>query len=370
MHPNTVKVDLSRRRMLTLSAGAVGALALGGCSSSTESGGNSSASTKLEKELNVLNWGGYIDFAVAPFEKKYGVKVNIEHYGSETEAFAKVRSSPGRYDTFNVGVGFLEPAVAQGLVQPLDIERIPSYKESYPEFQPGPFEVEGKTYGVAYAWGTNGIAYNGSLVPSPVTSWDSFWDPAFKGKTALRDTAKTQYVASCLYLRLDFNKPSDEQWDKIEEAMIARAKNMRTLWSSGDDLKHFMAQQDVILADCYDGLGVSMHEAQPEVVYATPAEGTPGWYDGPELLARAPHPNAAYAWIDFVTSTAMQLQVAKKVNYAPGNSKVPSLLSDKLLTQLNLKEPETTLSTLKFHNALGAKWDKRISDAWAKAKIQ
>ena len=72
-------------------------------------------------ELNVLNWGGYIDFAVAPFEKKYGVKVNIEHYGSETEAFAKVRSSPGRYDTFNIGVGYLEPAVAQGLVQPLDL---------------------------------------------------------------------------------------------------------------------------------------------------------------------------------------------------------------------------------------------------------
>ena len=190
-------------------------------------------------------------------------------------------------------------------------------------------------------------------MPSPVTSWDSFWDPAFKGKTALRDTAKTQYIASCLYLGLDFNKPGDDQWDKIEDAMGARAANMRTLWSSGDDLKHFMAQEDVILADCYDGLGVSMHEAQPEVVYATPAEGTPGWYDGPELLARAPHPNAAYAWIDFVTSTAMQLQVAKEVNYAPGNSKVPSLLSGKLLTQLNLKEPKTTLSSLKFHKFVG-----------------
>jgi hypothetical protein len=66
----------------------------------------------------------------------------------------------------------------------------------------------------------------------------------------------------------------------------------------------------------------------------------------------------------------MQLLVAKKVHYAPGNSKVPGLLSSKLLTQLNLNDPKTTLSRLKFHNALGATWDQRISDAWAKAKIQ
>ena len=33
---------------------------------------------ELEDELNVLTWGYYIDFALEPFEEKYGVKVNYQ----------------------------------------------------------------------------------------------------------------------------------------------------------------------------------------------------------------------------------------------------------------------------------------------------
>jgi spermidine/putrescine transport system substrate-binding protein len=375
MSPDDVlQAAYDRRHFLALCGGAAGAALLAGCGGggsgpgASGSGSGMAGAGKLEKELNVLNWGGYIDFAVKPFEQKYGVKVNMEHYGSETEAFAKVKASPGRYDTFNVGVGYLQPAVAQNLVQPIDVSRVASYRNSYPQFKPGPFQVNGKIYGVDYAWGTNGIAYNTKAVPSPVSSWAAFWDPAFKGKTALSDKAHDQYLAACLHLGYDFNQPTDAQWPQIRQAMIDRAKNMRTVWSSGDDLKRFMAQGDVILADCYDGLGVGMHAKTPSIVYAIPAEGTYGWYDGPELLANAPHPNAAYAWINFVTDTKMAMQVAKEVNYAPGDSTVPAKLPPSLRKQLNLTDPQSVISKLKFWQPLGPSWDKKIESAWAEAK--
>lgn len=361
--------ELTRRKFLGLTA--AGTAALLGSAWAEEAFGAVDRMVErleLEKELNVLNWGGYIDFAIKPFQKRYGVKVNIEHYGGETEAFAKVKANPGRFDTFNVGVGYLQPAVAQGLVQPIDVSKIPSYKNSYPQFQPGPFRVNGKIYGVDYAWGTNALAYNTKLAPKKVTSWAAFWDPAFKGKTSLVDKPRDQFLATALYLGTDFNHPKVPDRPRIKKAMIERAQNMRTLWSTGDDLQRFMVQGDVILADCYDGLGFQINAKDKDIIYAIPSEGTYGWFDGPELLAHAPHPNAAYAWINFVTSTPIELLVAKVVNYSPGDSRIPRLLSPGLRHKLNLDQPAAVISKLKFWEPLGPEWEKWIGDSWAEAK--
>jgi spermidine/putrescine transport system substrate-binding protein len=365
------RARMTRRRFLRVAGAAAASSSLLAACGGDEEGAPEPAApapTEVEDELNVLNWGDYIDFAIKPFEEKYGTKVNIAYYGSETEAFAKVRANPGRFDTFNIGVGFLVPAVKQGLIQPLDIDRIPSYKLSYSAFQPGPFEVDGEIYGVAYAWGTNALAYNKKLAPKPVDSWDAFWDPAFKGKTSLLDDAKDQFLPACLYLGIDFNSPQESDQPKIREAIIARAKNMRTLWSTGDDLQRFMLQGDVVLADCYDGLGFSITEKDPNIVYHIPQEGTYGWFDGPTLLTGARHPNAAYAWIDFVTSTKVQTMVAEQVNYAPGNAEIPGLITPDLRGKLGLDEAESTISQLKFFEFLGADWERWIEETWAEAK--
>lgn len=323
---------------------------------------------ELEKELNVLNWGSYIDFAIKPFQEKYNCKVNIEYYSSEDEGIAKVKASPGKYDTFNVGVGFLEPVVKQGLLQPLDISRIASYQDMYPEFQPGPFGVEGKIYGLCYAFGTNALMYNSELVPEGVNTWEAFWDPKFKGKTALVDKAKDQWLTSMLRLGLDFTNPKVEDFDKVKQSMKDKVKNMRTIWKSEDEAKRLMINKEVVLADSYDGLTAQITANYAAIVYQVPKEGTYGWYDGPELFKDAPHPNLAYKWIEFVTSPDMAKLVAEQVNYSPGNSKVPQMISPDLRKKLNLDDPEKTLKGLKFWVSLGPDWDRRITDAWTEAK--
>jgi spermidine/putrescine transport system substrate-binding protein len=323
---------------------------------------------ELEKELNVLNWGAYIDHCIKPFEEKYGCKVNIEYYASEEEGIAKVKAAPGKYDTFNVGVGYLTPVVKQGLVQPLETDRIASYADMYPQFKPGPFGVDGKVYGLCYAFGTNALMYNTELAPEGVDSWEAFWDPKFKGKTALVDKAKDQWLASMLRLNLDFTAPKEEDFGRVKESMIQRVANMRTIWKSEDEAKRLMITKEVVLADAYDGLTNQIAADYPAIVYKVPKEGTYGWFDGPELLVGAPHPNLAYKWIEFVTSPEMGKLVAEEVNYSPGNSKVPDLISSDLRKQLGLDNPEERLKGLQFWVNLGPDWDRRITDAWTEAK--
>ena len=55
------------------------------------------AEDKIGGEINILSWGNYIDFALPDFEKKYGVKVNIDYYADEQEAMNKIRAAGRRH---------------------------------------------------------------------------------------------------------------------------------------------------------------------------------------------------------------------------------------------------------------------------------
>ena len=79
------------------------------------------ADDQIGGEINILSWGNYIDFALPDFEKKYGVKVNIDYYADEQEAMNKIRAAGvGTHDIVFLGAGFEDIAIKQKLLQPLD----------------------------------------------------------------------------------------------------------------------------------------------------------------------------------------------------------------------------------------------------------
>ena len=359
---------LSRRDFLKLGAGASVGLLLSSCTPQSPPAVVSKPSETLEKELNVLNWGAYVDFAIKPFEDKYKCKVNIEYYTDDDQAVTKVKAAPGKYDTFNIGIGRLDVVARQGLIQPLDVSGISTYQEMFDTFKPGPFAVDGKIYGICYAFGTNALMYNHDLIPEGVDSWEVFWDPKYKGKTSLVDKARDEWLATMLRLGLDFNNPKEEDWEKVKQSMKDRVANMRTLWTSEDEIKRLTIGKEIVVADSYDGLTAQISGEYPAIQYVIPKEGTYGWYDGPTLLTGAPHPNLAYKWIEFITSAEIGKMVAENVFYAPGNSKVPEMLAADIRKKVNLEDPQKILKSLKFYNTLGPDLDRRVTDAWTEAK--
>ena len=59
-----------------------------------------------------------------------------------------------------------------GTVQPVGIERVPSYATIDPRLQEAPWHfVDGKHYGVPYQWGPNVLLYNTKVFKKPPTSW-------------------------------------------------------------------------------------------------------------------------------------------------------------------------------------------------------
>ena len=60
-----------------------------------------------------------------------------------------------------------------------------------------------------------------------------------------------------------------------------------------------------------------------------PSEGATGWADTWMLAAKAPHPNCAYMWMNWITNPDIQAQVAEWFGEAPANTKACALTVDK-----------------------------------------
>jgi putative spermidine/putrescine transport system substrate-binding protein len=66
----------------------------------------------------------------------------------------------------------------EGLLEPLDLSRLPNAVDIDPRFF-----VEGK--GVGFFTFVTGLVYNTNIVKTPPTSWNVLWDPQYKGKIAI-----------------------------------------------------------------------------------------------------------------------------------------------------------------------------------------
>ena len=116
---------------------------------------------KIGGELNVLNWGEYIDpELISLFEKETGVKVNYTEMTSNEEMLIKLRSADNPYDMCFPSDYIIEKLIKDDLLMPLDMSKIPNKKniadrmyEVTNTFDPG------NKYSLPYMWGTVGILY-------------------------------------------------------------------------------------------------------------------------------------------------------------------------------------------------------------------
>ena len=93
------------------------------------------------------------------------------------------------------------------------------------------------------------------------------------------------------------------------------------------------------------------------------------WYDGPCVVAEAPHPEAAYAFINHMLSAEVQAQLPKELGYAPANRKAIDMLDEQDPTEdMDLDALVANIDKIQFQYNLGGDFDKRGIEVWERAK--
>jgi len=324
-------------------------------------------------ELHVLNWQGYGTdeaWAVKLFEDRTGFKVVHDYFNSEQEMLTKLRTSPGVYDVVLMNNIYVMDAVNEGLVQPIDIGKITNFNDLTPALRDSErFVKDGKHWAMSWVWGLTSFAYNTQKIHERPDTIQVLWDPAHAGRVGWRDDALESIQLAALATGQDMNHPAD--LDRIKTKLEALKPQIKTFWSSEDEWNKYMAAGDYDVAVYWSGSAARSKKAMKlPVDFVVPKEGAIGWFDGLTIAAKAPNPDAAAKFIDFMVSPEFYVRWDTDVGApASANAKANAELPPDAMNRAILGDPEV-VKRVQWMAPLSDEQRQKNQELWDEVKTK
>lgn len=377
------QTPVSRRSFLYAAglSGAAAALAActGGTAASTapstaaSAGASAGAATPLpsyeiEKQLFMYNWSEYISLKnIEEFKKRYGVtKFQYDIYDNNEAMLAKLQAGGTGYDIASPSSYFVPAMIEGGYVEKLDMSRIPNFANIDPKFK-GTWSDPNDEYQIPKDWGTTGILYRSSLIPSVPKTWKDFYDlvkgPA-SGKTVFVDSIDDVLIFPLKMLGFSLNSVEKDELDQARTILLDVAPHILALDSNkyGDK----MATGEASVALGWTGPLIQDLADTPDKGYVVPEEGTAFWLDTWVMLKDAPNPNAAYAWLDFIHEPDIQAEETNYNYYATPNTKAKPLVLPEILNDVAVFPTDEQFAKLEPQLDTSASTQRR--DIWDEFK--
>jgi len=281
--------------------------------------------------LNMIAWEGYLQPQwVKPFVKQTGCQVHAKYAGSSDEMVTLMRSGGGsQYDMVSASGDASLRLVFGHDVQPIDVSKIPSFKDFGKAFQSPPNNtVNGVHYGVSLQWGPNTLMYNTKLVKPAPTSWSAIYSPKYKGKITIPDNP-IQIADAALYLSK--HQPSLGIKDPYElnqaqfNATISLLKKQKPLikkyWALASDEIDLFKNGDAVIGASWPYQLSQLKLSHAPVTDTIPKEGATGWLDTWMVSAHTHNLACAYKWLAYISTPKVQAEQATNYGETPVNSK-------------------------------------------------
>jgi spermidine/putrescine transport system substrate-binding protein len=302
----------------------------------------------IEKTLYMYNWSQYISPKnIDAFKAKFGVtKFQYDVYDNNDALLAKLQAGGTGYDIASPTAEFVPGMVDQGFIQKLDKSRIPNLANIDPVFK-GLWWDPTDEYLIPKDYGTTGILYRSTLLPSVPASWKDFHaliKGAASGKTVFVDSMGDVFVFPLKMLGFSANSVDKNELDQARTVLLDVAPHLLALDSNTYGTK--MAKGEASLALGWTGVLEQQMSKVKDKGYVVPSDGTIFWLDTWVLLAGAPDPNAAYAWLNFIHEPAIQAEESNFNLYATPNDKARPLVNPVILNNPAIFPSEAQVKAL------------------------
>ncbi len=250
-------------------------------------------------EINLYTWTEYVPVDIVEcFGLVYGIAVNVDYFSSNEELNAKLAQGRGAnaYDVVHPSDYMIDVLIREGLLQKLDAGRLPNITN----LDPGLVQVygAGTEYVVPYQLGTQAIVYNSATVSNPPTSWADLWNPDYAGRIVSVDDSRVVIGATLLTLGYSVNSTDPDELTQAQEKLVTLMPNIRVFDS--DSPRSPLLAGDTDIGIVWNGEAALANQENADFVYVFPTEGVITFYDGMAISVDAPHPDAAYAWFNYL----------------------------------------------------------------------
>jgi spermidine/putrescine transport system substrate-binding protein len=311
---------------------------------------SAAASYAIEDELWMLNWSGYVDPGnMETFKAEYGIK-NFQYdiFANNEELMAKLSGGATGYDMACPTAEFIPQMAEQGYIQKLDFSRIPNFKYIDPAILSQKWDPNNE-YHVPKDFGTTGILYRSKIVKEPITSWKEFYDLSvgkYSGKVVIVDSLGDVLAMPLKMLGFSINSTDLGELDQAKKLLLDLAPHVLALDS--DTYQDKLASEEAVLCLGWTGplLALRADPKTADTKYVVPSEGTLFWLDTWVMMADAPHPNATYAWFDYVERPAIQAIETKYTGYGTPNTEAVKLLPKEVVDDPSIFPPADVMKNL------------------------
>jgi putative spermidine/putrescine transport system substrate-binding protein len=316
---------------------------------------------KTEGHLNLIAWEGYAQPQwVKPFQTATGCQVSVKYAGSSSEMVSLMANGGGgQYDLVSASGDADLRLIYGGDVKPINIGLIPSWKEFHPFLQSPPFNtIGGKHYGVSYEFGPNVLLYSTKTFSSAPTSWGVLYDKKYAGQITVPDNP-IQIADAALYLSK--TQPSLGITDPYEltQAQFTAAVNLlkqehpliKKYWDLASQEISLFQSGTTVVGAAWPYQTNTLVAAGAKVADTIPSQGATGWADTWMLATKAPDPNCAYKWMQWVTTPKVQAQEAVYFGETPANKlacPIMNSIQKGSCAAYHADAPESYFQTIKF----------------------
>ena len=224
------------------------------------------------------------------------MKVNRKEYSSNEEMYASLTAGSSNYDLVQPTDYIVSLMIRQGLLQKLDKSKLPVLQYFDPNYLNLPFDPNNE-----YT-----IPYQGAPTRSCTTPTRSRMRPSRMpicgsiidgGRMVSLDDSRAVIGATLLTLGYDVNTTDEKQLAEAKAKLAELAKGIK-LYDS-DSPKSALIAGDVDLGITWTGEAFLAAQENPAIKYVYPTEGAILWQDNYAMPKDAPHPDAAYAWLNY-----------------------------------------------------------------------
>ena len=305
---------------------------------------------KLGDRLSLATWPNYHSQEnLDTFAKTTGARVSMSVFGSNEEMLAKLQAGGSGWDVLVPTNYTISTYVGLGLIEPLDLSRIPNFEASaFQQKFMAQGTVNGKVYAVPKNWGTTGMLYDAGKLKNGPASWKEFWAAAqgpASGRTMVHDYQLTAIGNALKSFGYSFNSLDPKELADAEKLLIEVKPH---LFAINSDIQPSMRSGDAWLAMSWTGDASQLHRDNAQMQFELGKEGGELWSDFFAIPKSSEHKDAAYAFINYLLDPQHNKLEVLSHGYPSGDKRVDALLPTAMLDDPIMYPAAEALSPLEF----------------------
>lgn len=304
-----------------------------------------------KEKVSVLIYSEYIDPAMLEdFKAKTGYELQLELYEAQEEMIGKLQASGSNgYDVIIASDVVIQQMISLGLVAKVDSTKISNRVNVAEKFKRAAYDLT-NDYAWPYLWGTTGILYRDSTINPDSVSYSMLFDAKnTKGNFSLLEESRSMISIALLAIGLDPNTTNQEEITKAVDYILQAKKNPHFVGFDGSvSGKDKVLSREDWAAIVFNGEAMAAIDEDSTLRYAIPQEGSFMWVDCMLLSAKAPNPDGAYKFMDYILDAKVGAQLAKYISYATPNSASLAVLDDEFVSNRVINPDKATMDRMVF----------------------